>query len=402
MEPRERGFAHELAWGTTRLRGRLDGLLDAHVSRSLSELDGPVLELLRLGTYQIHYMDSVPAYAAVSATVDQVRVEAGARPTGFVNAVLRRVAADTAVPPEDMNSLLGLTTWGSHPEWLVQRWLSRYDVIDVRRLVEHDNSQPPTSILPIGITSKEALARLAEEGVEASLAAEWSPCLRLADTSSVASALRALPISIVQDPASNLVARYADVSSGTIVADLCAAPGGKALALSDRAARVIALDRSESRMRMVKDNANRTERPLELVIADANSLPLVAADVVMVDAPCTGTATLARHPDSRWRLKEEGIAEMAALQGRMLDAAADVVRPGGMLVYSTCTLEPEENERCVSDFLARHSEYVLEPSEAFTHEDPGGAFVDSEGFLRVEPWRSGYDGSFAARLRKAL
>ena len=155
-------------------------------------------------------------------------------------------------------------------------------------------------------------------------------------------------------------------------------------------------------MRMVKDNAKRTERPLELVVADANSLPLVAADVVMVDAPCTGTATLARHPDSRWRLKEEGIAEMAALQGRMLDAAADVVRPGGMLVYSTCTLEPEENERCVSDFLARHSEYVLEPSEAFKNEDSGGAFVDSEGFLRVEPWRSGYDGSFAARLRKAL
>ena len=372
------------------------------MSRPLSELDSPVLELLRLGAYQIQYMDSVPAYAAVSATVDQVRVEVGSRPTGLVNAVLRKVAVDAAMPPEDMDSLSGLTSWGSHPEWLVRRWLSRYDVSDVRRLVEHDNGRPPTCILPIGMDSKEAVIRLAEEGIEASLAAEWSPCLRLADTASVASALRALPASIVQDPASNLVARYADVSSGTIVADLCAAPGGKALALSDRAARIIALDRSESRMRMVKENAQRTERPLDLVVADATNSPLVAVDAVLVDAPCTGTGTLARHPDARWRLKEESISEMADLQSRILEAAADVIRPGGMLVYSTCTLEPEENEGRVSDFLARHSEYGLEPSDAFTHEDQGGRFVDSEGYLRVEPWCSGYDGSFAARLRKAL
>lgn len=377
-------------------------MIEPHVTRPLGEVDAPVLELLRMGAYQIHYMDSVPAYAAVSATVDHVRAAAGSRPTGFANAVLRKLAAQSPVPPDDQRELDSLVGWGSHPRWLVERWLTRYSADEVRLLVEHDNRRPPTCLLPLGVDAGTARSTLAENGVEAVPAAPWSPCLRLADGASVADALAVLPASIVQDPASNLVAQYADVSSGTIVADLCAAPGGKSLALSERAARVIAADRSESRMRMVRENARRTGRPLELVVADAVCPPVASVDVVLLDAPCSGTATLARHPDARWRLTPEAIDEMVALQTRMLDAAAAVVRPGGLLVYSTCTLEPEENEDRIVDFLERHPHYSLEPSEIVGRRDEeGGGFVDSEGYLRVEPWRSGYDGSFAARLRKA-
>ncbi len=384
----------------TRLRGRLDEMIARHVSRALPEIDAPVLELLRLGTYQIHYMDSVPAYAGVSTTVDQVHATVGRRPTGFVNAVLRKVAADAPTPPDVMDSAEALAGWGSHPEWLVRRWLARYSPEDVRRLVEHDNRRPATCILPLGMDAEEACGVLAERGLEASPAASWSPCLRLGRDVSVAEALAAIPASIVQDPASNLVARYADVSSGTIVADLCAAPGGKSLALSDRAARIIAADRSESRIRMVKDNAHRTGRRLDLVVADAVRSSLSPVDVVLLDAPCSGTGTLARHPDARWRLTSEGIDDMAALQTRMLDAAAELVRLDGLLVYSTCTLEPEENEDRVSDFLARHGGFSIEPTDAVDRTNRHEGFVDSEGYLRVEPWRSGYDGSFAARLRR--
>lgn len=401
LEPRERAFAHELAYGTTRLRARIDGLIAPHVSRPLVDVDSPVLELLRIGTYQIHYMDSVPAYAAVSATVDQAREEVGRRPTGFVNAILRKVALDPPQPPARIDSVEALSGWGSHPEWLVRRWLSRYTADQVRRLVEHDNRRPSTCLVPLGMASDDARAVLATHGIEAEFAAGWSPCLRLAGGTSVADALRVLPASIVQDPASNLVVRYADVSSGTIVADLCAAPGGKSLALSDRAARIIAADRSESRIRMLKDNALRTGRRLDLVVADAVRPPLNTVDAVLLDAPCTGTGTLARHPDARWRLTPEAIGEMAVLQARMLDAAAELVRPGGLLVYSTCTLEPEENEERVTEFLRAHGDFALEPSDAVDRRDADQGFVDSAGYLRVEPWRSGYDGSFAARLRKA-
>jgi 16S rRNA (cytosine967-C5)-methyltransferase len=185
-----------------------------------------------------------------------------------------------------------------------------------------------------------------------------------------------------------------------IVADLCAAPGGKALAMSERAARMIAADRSESRMRMVKENALRTGWSLDLVVADAVRSPLQPVDAVLLDVPCTGTGTLARHPDARWRLQPDNIDEMAAVQARMLDAAADLVRPGGLLIYSTCTLEPEENEDRVTDFLASHKEFVLEPTGTVDSMVGDEGFVDASGYLRVEPWRSGYDGSFAARLRK--
>lgn len=151
---------------------------------------------------------------------------------------------------------------------------------------------------------------------------------------------------------------------------------------------------------MVKDNAHRTGRRLDLVVADAVRPSLSPVDVVLLDAPCSGTGTLARHPDARWRLTSEGIDDMAALQTRMLDAAAELVRLDGLLVYSTCTLEPEENEDRVSDFLARHGGFSIEPTDAVDRTNRHEGFVDSEGYLRVEPWRSGYDGSFAARLRR--
>jgi len=364
------------------------------------EIDEPVLDLLRMGAYQIHYMDSVPAYAAVSATVDQVTAVVGRRPAGFVNAVLRKVADLAPTAPEQLDSPEVLSGWGSHPEWLVRRWLARYSSDQVRQLLDHDNRRPSTCVVPLGMDAEQARDVLAGKGVETELAASWSPCLRLLAGASVAEALEVLPSLIVQDPAANLVVQYADVSSGMIVADLCAAPGGKALAMSERAARMIAADRSESRMRMVKENALRTGWSLDLVVADAVRSPLQPVDAVLLDVPCTGTGTLARHPDARWRLQPDNIDEMAAVQARMLDAAADLVRPGGLLIYSTCTLEPEENEDRVTEFLASHNEFVLEPTGAVDSMVGDEGFVDASGYLRAEPWRSGYDGSFAARLRK--
>ena len=399
LEPRERRFAHELAFGVTRLRGRLDRVLAPHVRRGVDELDPAVLEVLRLGAYQILFLDGVPQYAAVSAAVDQVRARVGPKPAGLVNAVLRRVTESGSsslaalAAEEGVDALVG---HGSHPEWLVRRWLDRWSEEDVRALVEHDNGRPGTFLTPLAVDAEEAARRLVAAGLEATAVGEGTESVRLAKGVSASDALAALPDSVVQDPGAHLVVLYSDLPAGTVVADLCAAPGGKALATTRRAGTLIACDRSESRIRMLTENARRAGTEVDCVVADAARPPFKEVDAVLLDAPCTGTGTLARHPDARWRLRPESITELAGVQRRLLRSTASIVRPGGTLVYSTCTLEPEENEDVVADFLAEHPDFALEPTEAVPPR-----YLGTDGSLRVLPQRTGFDGSYAARLARA-
>jgi 16S rRNA (cytosine967-C5)-methyltransferase len=399
-EPRERAFAHELAYGTTRLRGRIDHLLSLRLHGPIDELQPEVREILRLGTYQLLYMGGVPAYAAVSESVDLVRRKVGGRPAGLVNAVLRQVgpAGDGPehFPPFETDPLGFLESWGSHPRWLLERWLARWDADTVRALVEANNRRPPTFIVPLELSPEGAVSTLVVAGLPATAVGGASPRVQLGEGVAPADALRALPKSIVQDAASNLVARYADVPEGTKVADLCSAPGGKTLAVADRALYTLAADRSESRLLMVKENARRVGRPLGLVVADARRPPLSRVDVVLLDAPCSGTGTFARRPDARWRLQPEDVGELVSVQREMLDAAADVVAEGGVLVYATCSLEPEENQEQIEALLARRPDFALEPTAAVPSEH-----LDAKGRLFVTPWQTGSDGAFAARLRRA-
>lgn len=399
LPPRDRAFVHELAFGAARLRGRLDHLLDGRVRGGLARLEPTVLEILRLGAYQLLYMDSVPGYAAVSESVALARRHAGRGAAGLVNAVLRAVAGagdgEERFPSFPADPAGFLSTWGSHPRWLVERWLSRWSPDEVRRLVEADNRKPAVYLVPLRLGPAEAVAALVERGIGATEAGEGTECVRLADGADTAAALEAVS-ALVQDPAAHLVTRYAAMPAGTKVADLCAAPGGKALALSARGAYTLAADRSERRLLRVRENARRTGLAPGLVVADARHPPVAGMDGVLLDVPCSGTGTLARNPDGRWRISRESMADMIQLQREILEAGADVVRPGGLLVYSTCTLEPEENRDQVEAFLSRRREFVLEP--------PGmapGAYVDARGYLEVLPHRHGFDGAFAARLRRA-
>ncbi len=358
-----------------------------------------MLEALRLGAYQILYMTSVPAYAAVSQTVDLVRTAVGPKPTGLVNAILRKVAAGGGAvdrfPDFRSDPLPHLELWGSHPRWLLERWLARWGADEVRRLVDGHNTPPRTCLVPLQAEPGPAVEILAAAGLAAEVLGEGTRCVRLGEGVSPRDALDALPDAIVQDPAANLVVLYADVPEGTKVADLCAAPGGKALAVADRPVYTLAADRSESRLHMVRENARRTGRPLGLVVADARRPPLREIDVVLLDAPCTGTGTLQRNPDARWRLHPTSLTELVALQREMLDAAAEVLPIGGLLVYSTCSLEAEENGEQVGAFLERRGGYRLEATDAVPPR-----YLDDHGCLAIEPWRTGFDGAYAARLRR--
>ncbi|HEX6371007.1 MAG TPA: 16S rRNA (cytosine(967)-C(5))-methyltransferase RsmB [Longimicrobium sp.] len=400
MEPRERAWTQELVYGTFRLRGRIDHVLNGFARDGIDSLDPDVLDVLRLGAYQLLEMGSVPPYAAVSQSVELVRMAGQPRAAGLVNGILQNMQRrpNFRFPDFAAEPAANLETWGSHPRWLVERWIDRWGAENARALVDADNLRPELYVRPLGVPLDEARARLGEAGI-ASEEVDFAPdSLRILPPATAAQALAAVP-AVVQDPAAALVVRYADVPEGADVIDLCAAPGGKALGLAERAGRVAAADLSPRRMRRVRENAQRVgwgER-IGGVVADGRHPPFRAVDAVLLDAPCTGTGTFRRHPDGRWRVTPDDLASLTRLQDELLAAAAELVRPGGLLVYSTCSLEPEENELRIERFLAGRTGWALEP--------PAGAvdasLLDGAGRLCVLPQAQGVDGAFAARLRRA-
>jgi 16S rRNA (cytosine967-C5)-methyltransferase len=342
-------------------------------------------------------MDGVPAYAAVSQAVDHARARGAGAAAGLVNAVLRAVgrAGDASVhfPSFEADPAGFLTTWGSHPRWLVERWLARWPPVEVRALVEANNRVPPLTFVPLSADLEAAAQALAEAGGRARPAGRTSGALVIEGLD--ATTLVARVPGFVQDPAAALVGRYAAVEPRQTVADLCAAPGGKALYLARTAAYVVAADPSAARVRVLRENVRRTGLRVGVVQGRAEQPPVARADLVLVDAPCTGTGTLRRHPDARWRLEPSGPEELARVQARLLHGAAQAVPSGGILVYSTCTLEPEENEGVVESFLETHRNFLPAPPDGVTLED-----VNRRGHLMVLPQWTGFDGSFAARLRR--
>ena len=400
LDARDRRWVQELVWGTLRRRAMLDAMLDARVKGGTVRLDADVVDLLRLGAYQLLHMGSVPPYAAIAQTVELVKVRHGQGAGGLANAVLRRIDREReqlAVPvPTDGIDALALEH--GHPRWLVARWVARWGASETAKLLDANNTPGPITIRPYGIVTEQLEATLEAAGVsptEGTLA-RGSLDLPHGVALTELGAFRQ-GLFFVQDAAATLVAQYAAIAPGSTVADLCAAPGGKALELARTAAIVLAADRGTHRVRRLAENVRRVDAQNVFVFAaDLRDAAIRPVDAVLIDVPCTGTGTFRRHPDARWRLKISDLAVMAAAQRALARSAARLVKPGGLMVYSTCSLEPEENDAQVDAFLAEHSDWVLEPP-------PEGAVPEQvldAGLLRVLPQRHGVDGAFAARLRK--
>jgi 16S rRNA (cytosine967-C5)-methyltransferase len=374
----------------------LDYLLNLHLRSGLPSLSPLVLDLLRLGAYQLLYMDGVPPYASISQTVDQVRGVAGEGGSRLANGVLRNLEREggevSRFPSFLSDPESHLSTWGSHPSWMIRRWLRRWSPEEVLRLSEWNNAPAALYFRPLGSTLGEARALLSDRGWDSREVGPGIPCLRLDLGTNPAQILGVVP-GIIQDPGAALVTVYADVPPGGMVGDLCAAPGGKTLAMAEGGAYVLAADRSLNRLRILKENLARVGGRVELVAALAQAPPFRELPVLLLDVPCSGTGTLRRHPDARWRLTLDTLKRLVKLQKELLDVGSRLVPKGGLLVYSTCTLEPEENQGQVEAFLRENPDFFLDESGSVP-----GDYLDERGYLSVVPHAAGFDGAFAARL----
>jgi 16S rRNA (cytosine967-C5)-methyltransferase len=391
----DRRLAHEIAAGVLRRQTVLDARLMPLVTRGLDRLAPELLDVLRLGAFQLTALDRVPAHAAVDTAVALAKETAGAKAGGLVNAVLRKLSR-TATPSAAVpRTAAQLAQAGSHPLWLVERWLNRYGAEDTERLLQWNNRHPRLILQ----AARRPLQELEQEWRAAGIKTEPAPYGAGLITDQARP--QSLPgfdqgAFIVQDPGQALLAWFADVPPGSAVYDASAAPGGKTISLGRDAALVVAGDVSRDRVRRLAENLARAGGGREYaVVADARHPPVRSANAVVLDAPCLGTGSFARHPDARWRVTPAALGELAALQERLLDGAAEAVGPTGLLVYSTCSLEPEENEQQVERFLERHPDFGREPSDTFP-----AALVTAKGDMMILPQRDAMDGAFAARLRR--
>ncbi|MEZ4334036.1 MAG: 16S rRNA (cytosine(967)-C(5))-methyltransferase RsmB [Myxococcota bacterium] len=412
MPAADRALATELVYGTLRWRGRLDYLIAQALERDVSKLEPFVVSTLRVGAYQLCFSDRIPANAAVDEAVRCVRALGLERATGLVNAVLRRIAregAEIAFPALEADPLGHLVHACSLPEWLAQRWLDAYGPEQAARLANAMNEPAPVTVrVNRTKTSRDAmLAELRARFPEAHACRFAPDGLVLGRRGDVGQdpAFLAGRIS-PQDEASQLVVEWLDPRPGERILDLCAAPGTKTAAIAERlggSGQVVAVDRHERRLGLVGRGLRRLELGgVATAARDATqSLEALAAhggpfDRILVDAPCSGLGALRRNPDARWRVRSEDLAELAKTQRALLESAASVLRPGGCLVYSTCTVTPEENEQVIRGFLATRASWRV----ASRDEAPQTlrALLDADGFLRLLPHRHDTDGFFAARL----
>ncbi len=387
LSPQDRGFARAAAMGALRRLGEIDAALDRRLDKAPPLA---VRTILRVALAQTMVLGT-PDFAAVSSAVKLAERDSKTRPyKGLVNAVLRGIGRDG---PGETSAEANL------PDWIAARWRAAYGAEALKALAEAGCAEPPTDLSLKPGADADALA-LALEGVvlpggsvrtnRRGDIVEWPG---FSDGSWW-----------VQDAAAAVPARLLDVKAGETALDMCAAPGGKTLQLAAAGGEVVALDRSASRLKRLKQNLERTRLQSEVIAVPAEDWddPRVF-DAVLLDAPCTATGTYRRNPEALRRTRPGDVADLADVQHRLLDAAAARVKPGGRLVYCVCSLEREEGESQVIAFLRRHADFRLTPADPAAVGAPIEALA-KEGWLRILPsqWpeRGGLDGFFAARLER--
>lgn len=413
LERQEAALATELVYGTIQRLNTIDYFLGRFASKGLERLQPWVRSLLRLSFYQIRYLDRIPSHAAVNEAVNLAKKRGHQGIAGLVNGILRNVLRekDRLAIPDNLPEAARIALEESHPEWLVARWLKRYGPEATRAMCEANNRPPKTSIRHNRLrgSREELAAKLAEAGME-TVPSPLSPAglILTSGGSAGKSPLFAAGDFSIQDESSMLVALCVAPEPGMKVLDCCAAPGGKSThmaELMDGRGEVTAADIHEHKENLIREQAARLGLTnVRTVVSDAKLLPEryppETFDRILLDAPCTGLGVIRRKPDLKWAKKEEEIAEIAGLQRDILQAVHPLLKPGGVLVYSTCTTEPEENEAQIHRFLEETPGFALEPFPAALLPEGPAREAGEKGMLQLLPQHFDSDGFFIARLKK--
>jgi 16S rRNA (cytosine967-C5)-methyltransferase len=406
VDHRDRRFIFEIVYGIVRRRLTLDYMIERRLSDpSLFEVK-PLKRILELGIYQLLFMERVPDHAAVNETVDCAGADHRTKNfRGVVNGVLRTIINDKkrVDRPDPTDSIIErLSVEFSHPQWILSRWLERYGLSRTKQLCAFDNEKPE-------IYFRRKIHGLSRQQFETEFrdyGASPTGYLNLYYRSLKA----VIPNSVklfeeghctIQAPSSGWIVALLDIQKNDTILDVCSAPGGKTSLMAELSVAqggVIACELKKSRMAMVRDTLRRMNIDnVRLLFCDGSHLPFSCRfSKILLDAPCSGTGVLHRHPEARWVKTMEDITRLSKLQAALLEASARLLAPGGILVYSTCSLEPEENEMQIRSFLEAHREFILDNPPASIPAN----YINLSGFVSITPCDHKLDGMFGARLKK--
>jgi 16S rRNA (cytosine967-C5)-methyltransferase len=404
LEPLDRSLCHELVLGVLRWQLTLDRIIEHYSNRKVESLDRVVLLSLRLGLYQLRFLTRIPASAAVDESVKLVQALRLSSAKAFVNAVLRRATRepdyDPAANVHDPIERIAVAT--SHPGWLIQRWIRAFGLEEAEAFARANNQTPPISFRVVRAKQSDVLERLNSAGVSVESSRIARDAWRALSGSRELRELAENGEIYLQDEASQLVAELVEAAAGECVLDLCSAPGGKSTLIADRETRVlvVACDVSGRRLKTVTWSIAVHQLtnvfPVQLDASKPLPFQLNSFDRVLVDAPCSGTGTLRHNPEIRWRISADDVKRLAGQQAEFLNNAARVVKPGGRLIYSTCSVEKEENEEVVGQFLNTRRDFGQIKVEGLAR------FSTESSALRTWPHRDGTDGFFVAVFERRL
>jgi len=414
----DKSFLSELVYGTLRRRGNLDWILGQFIHpRRLKKLRPEIVEILRLGLYQLLFLKNVPDHAAVNESVEMSKGYGYKGVSKLVNAVLRRaIQSRGTIPYPDIctNPAAHISARYSHPEWLVKRWLERYGISETIKLCSANNIRPPLYIRtnPLKASREQLIQSLQSEGALVMESVALPESIRLLESPLPIDKLSSYKLGWfqVQDGSSMLVSHILDPKPAETVIDICAAPGGKTTHIAElmqNTGRILAFDTDERRLPLISENCQRLGITIvEPIQADARNLDKhlsgKTVDRVLVDVPCTGLGVLRRRIETRWRRTPDQLETFPKLQYEILASAARHVKPGGVLVYCTCTIEPEENHQVVDRFLDAHPQFRVKIPFLEIAGEEGLAIarglVSLEGHIQTYPHRHDMDGIFAVRM----
>jgi len=407
MNELDKGLMNEIVTGVVRWQMKIDWVLTGFFHGNFTKAETNIKNALRVALYQILFLDKVPHSAAVNESVEFIKRLRGQKVADLVNGVLRNILRNLEnirYPDFKENKIQHLAVVESHPTWMVKRWINRFGYDETKKLLAANNERPDLTLRVnrLKIDFNYFLSQLEQHQIQFTRSEYLDFFVRVKHMAGIGgSDMFRQGFFVVQDESAGLVVRLLDPKPGDRVIDMCSAPGGKATFIGElmkNVGEIVAIDRYETRLNLVKNACQRLGiANAHYIAADAATVQTAPAERVLVDAPCSGLGVLSKKPDAKWKREPEDLVNLVQIQRAILENAAKHVKPGGVLVYSTCTTEPEENYDLIKSFLSDQSEFSIESASQFVDS----RIVSADGYIETFPHRNAMDGSFAIRLKKA-